>query len=131
MTAKNERPPGGAHTGTNAKAGFQRRHSIMSRLELQELILSFLRSGAENAVTLRDIRNQTGLDGRAVRLAIREMRLRGVPVVSDCCHGYWLSDVPAEIRRCAYSLRHRARETAKAADALSAVADELEKAVAT
>lgn len=120
MTAKNERPPGGAHTGTNAKAGFQRRHSIMSRLELQELILSFLRSGAENAVTLRDIRNQTGLDGRAVRLAIREARLRGVPVVSDNESGYWISNSPDEIRRFANSMRHRAREIAAVAAAVEA-----------
>ena len=90
----------------------------MSRLELQELILSFLRSGAENAMPLRDLRNTTGIDGRTIRLAIREARLRGVPVVSDNESGYWISNSPDEIRRFANSMRHRAREIAAVAAAV-------------
>ena len=96
----------------------------MSRPELQELILSFLRSGAENAMPLRDLRNTTGIDGRTIRRAIREARLRGVPVVSDDENGYWISENPAEIRRFVHSMRNRAKE-------IAAVAEAVEKAVET
>lgn len=116
-----KRPPGWTETGRD-KGGYeipyQQGHSITSRTETQDRILSLLRSGSENALTLRDIRSQTGFDGRRVRLAIREARLRGVPVVSDNESGYWLSDSPDEIRRFANSMRHRAREIAAVAAAV-------------
>lgn len=128
-------PPGWTETGRKSGGGYEpcsQGDYTTRRTELQELILSFLHSGMEHAVTLRDIRNASGFDGRKIRIAFREARLRGVPLVSDCQHGYWLSEIPAEIRACASGLRHRARETVLAADALDATADALEavKAVA-
>ena len=124
-------PPGWDKTGRNGGGGYEpcnKDEYTTPAAEMQELILSFLHKGQENATTARDIRNAAGFGKRAVTLAVREARLNGVPVLSDTS-GYWLSDNPGEIRRCARGLRRRSGRISEAADALDAIACSLESGV--
>ncbi|MBR0283252.1 MAG: hypothetical protein IJQ81_16950 [Oscillibacter sp.] len=114
-------PPGWNKTGRNEGGCESPYHKVdysTNAEKTQDRILSLLRSGAENALTLRDIRRQTGYDGRRVRLAIREARLRGVPVISDNAHGYFLPADEGDKARFVRSMRRRAREIAAVAAAV-------------
>ena len=130
-----KRPPGWRKTGRNG-GGCESpcsKGDYTTRLtKMQAILLECLHFGAEHAMTTRDLTNATGFSGRLIRRMFHEMRLSGVPLVSDTASGCWLSSIPSELRHCSRSLRHRARETVLAADALDATADALEKkAVAT
>lgn len=81
-------------------------------------ISDFLSCGAENGVGLRDLANVTQKPERAVRQQIQQERLSGVPILSDNTSGYFLPGNDAEIVRCVRSLRHRAREIGRVADAI-------------
>ena len=114
-------PPGWTETGRKSggcESPCSEVDYITRLTKTQERILFILRSGAENALTLSDIRRQTGLDGRRVRLAIREARLRGVPVISDNAHGYFLPADESDKARFVRSMRRRAREIAAVAAAV-------------
>ena len=85
----------------------------------QVTISGFLSRGAVNAVTLRQLERVTGLDGRTVRRLIERERREGIPILSDCSDGYYLPICEMERDRCVQSLRHRAGEILRTADALA------------
>lgn len=83
-------------------------------------ISSLLSPGQENAVPLRHLKMVTGFDGRTVRRMISEERFAGMPILADCQTGYYLPATDEEKRRCVRSMRHRAKEIERAAQAIEA-----------
>lgn len=83
-------------------------------------IAALLLPGAARAVPLRELAALTGLEERAVRRAIQQERMAGVPILSDNVHGYYLPLSAAERDGCVRSMRHRAGQILAAADALAA-----------
>lgn len=61
---------------------------------------------------------------REVELAVQAARLEGHAILSNA-DGYWLSQDPAEIRKCAQRLRSRALTQMNTAAALNRAADEM------
>lgn len=58
----------------------------------EQLILSKLRIGMENAVTREELCSATGRCDRAIRKTISSLRYKGVEVMSSSSwRGYWLS----------------------------------------
>lgn len=81
-------------------------------------IADLLSHGQENAVPLRQLIAITGEDGRTIRGKIAAERLAGVPILSDNSTGYFLSGDKGERERFVRSMRHRAREIERAAEAI-------------
>lgn len=84
----------------------------------QGLIEGYLGRGQDAAVTLQQLVNWTGLDGRTVRKQIEAERRRYIPIVSDNIHGYYLAETRAEADAFIRSMRSRVREITATADAL-------------
>ncbi len=87
-------------------------------------ISDLLSSGRENAVPLRHLVKLTKQDGRIVRRRIAAERLAGVPILADNQTGYYLPATAAEAQRCIRSMRHRAKEIERAAEAIASAAGE-------
>lgn len=81
-------------------------------------IADFLSPGQQNAVPLRYLKDLLHLDGRKVRLMIQAERLAGTPILADNQTGYFLPGNDHERARCVRSMRRRAAEIVKAADAI-------------
>lgn len=111
---KDPRPGNQAETGAGIESRCrQRQHGeqcTITTTEMQERILSCLRVGVENALTLSDLTSVTGFDPRAIRREIHKARRDGVPVLSDCEHGYFFPSSAVEKRRFVRSMKHRAKE---------------------
>ena len=84
----------------------------------QRKVSDFLSHGQENAVPLRQLMAMTGEDGRTIRGKIAAERLAGVPILSDNSTGYYLPGDEGERERFVRSMRHRAREIERAAEAV-------------
>ena len=84
----------------------------------QPKIAVLLSMGRENATPLRHLERLTALPGRDVRRRIELERRAGVPILSDNQKGYFLPDNPEEQSECVRSLRHRADEILKTAQAI-------------
>lgn len=81
-------------------------------------ISSLLFPGRENAVPIRDLCSATGLERRFIRHLIAKERLRGVPILSDNSSGYYLPANDSERAQFVRSMRHRAGEITRVADAV-------------
>lgn len=82
-------------------------------------IADYLPHSPLTPVKLQQLVDQSGLDERTVRLALRRAVLRDrIPVVADNSRGYWIASTEAERNACVASLRRRAREIEARADAL-------------
>ena len=81
-------------------------------------ISRLLMHGQENAIPLRCLTTMTKLDGRTVRAMIAAERLAGVPILSDNSTGYYLPGNAAEKERFIRSMKHRAKEIERAAEAI-------------
>ena len=81
-------------------------------------ISRLLSHGRENAIPLRHLTVMTKLDGRAVRAMIAAERLAGVPILSDNSTGYYLPGDDAEKLQFIRSMKHRAKEIERAAEAI-------------
>lgn len=81
-------------------------------------IADLLSHGQENAVPLRQLVALTNTDGRTIREKIAVERLAGVPILSDNATGYYLPGNNGEKERFVRSMRNRAREIERAADAV-------------
>lgn len=81
-------------------------------------IADLLHPGAKNAISRRDLMALTGLSDRELRLMIETERRRGIPILSDNIHGYFLPGDSAERDRCVRSLRRRAKEIEATAAAI-------------
>lgn len=85
-------------------------------------ISNLLSSGAENGIGLRDLCNMTGLSQREVRQVIQRERLNGAPILSNNRDGYFLPGNEMEVASCVRSLRHRATEVFRTAEAIKKAA---------
>jgi len=81
-------------------------------------IADLLLPGRENAIPRRELEKLTGLDGRTVRLMIEAERRTGTPILSDSSTGYYLPATEHERAACVRSMRHRAGEIMKSAQAI-------------
>ena len=81
-------------------------------------ISDLLSYGQENATPRRELERLTGLDGRAVRLLIERERRKGVPILADNATGYYLPATEHERAACVRSMRHRAEEIMRTAQAI-------------
>lgn len=80
-------------------------------------IADLLLEGEEHAVTRQHLEQISGLTGREVQRAIQAARLKGTPILSSSS-GFFLPATEAEKERFVRSMRHRAREISRAADAV-------------
>ena len=87
-------------------------------------VADFLHHGAESAISRRDLMALTGLPDRDLRRLIEAERRQGCPILSDCVGGYYLPGDSAERDRCIRSLRSRAAEIIKTADAIEKAVNE-------
>lgn len=81
-------------------------------------IADFLGYGQSSAVPLRHLKELVDLPGREVRRMIQAERLRGVAILSDNIHGYFLAETEQEKKRFVRSMRGRAAEIEAVADAV-------------
>lgn len=81
-------------------------------------IADLLLPGRENAIPRRELEKLTGLDGRTVRLMIERERREGRPILADNATGYYLPSTEHERAACVRSMRHRADEIRKTAEAI-------------
>lgn len=86
-------------------------------------ISRLLSHGRANAAPLRHLTAMTKLDGRTVRAMIAAERLAGTPILSDNSTGYYLPGDDAEKVKFIRSMRHRAREIERAAEAIEKARD--------
>ena len=87
----------------------------------QGLVSSLLLEGRSNALHLADLVRLTGWPERDVRKAIQRERQRGSPILSDNRSGYFLPQSEAEKVQFVCSMRCRAREILRAANAVARV----------
>ncbi len=81
-------------------------------------IAEYLSAGQENAVSLRCLTGATKLDSRTIRRMIASERLSGTPILSDNTNGYYLPANEWEKESFARSMRHRAKEIERVAQAV-------------
>lgn len=81
-------------------------------------ISSLLLRGRENALPLQHLKAVTNLDGRSVRLMIERERRAGVSILADNLTGYFLPADDEEHEAFVRSMRHRANEILKTAQAV-------------
>ena len=86
-------------------------------------VSDYLLPGQQNAVPLKHLKDLLHLEGRKVRLMIRAERLAGTPILADNQTGYYLPGNDHERARCVRSMRRRAAEIVRAADAIEEAAD--------
>ena len=106
--------PGRAEAGVNHADGYSQRQHNTQDPGGQREIASLLSHGRENAIPRRELEKLTGLDGRTVRLMIERERREGMPILAD-------NAIPAtehERAACVRSMRHRADEIRKTAEAI-------------
>lgn len=114
---KNARPAGGtAGQATENNAGRKILHNdyITGAYPISRLLLH----GRENAVSLRHLVSMTNLDGRTVRSMITAERFDGVPILSDNSTGYYLPANDTEKTQFIRSMKHRAKEIERVAEAI-------------
>ena len=121
---KKSRPSAGtpgrqAETGTCDRASTSNAQHITREREKQPGIIERLLSpGAENGLPLRHLVKLTGLPARQVRQLIQAERLQGAPILADNHSGYFLPGSPRDVEEFARSMRHRAKEIIRAANAV-------------
>ncbi len=81
-------------------------------------IADLLGHGQSAAVPLRHLKELAGLTGREVRRMIQSERLRGIPILSDNINGYYLAADAQEREQFIKSMRGRAAEIVKVAEAV-------------
>ncbi|MDU3680961.1 MAG: hypothetical protein E7G07_13145 [Flavonifractor plautii] len=84
----------------------------------QRKVADLLSHGRENAIPRRELEKLTGLDGRTVRLMIERERREGRPILADNATGYYLPATEHERAACVRSMRHRAGEILRTAQAI-------------
>lgn len=110
--------PGRAEAGVNHEDGNSRNKHITQGPSGQRKVADLLSHGRENAIPRRELEKLTGLDGRTVRLMIERERREGRPILADNATGYYLPATEYERAACVRSMRHRAGEIMKSAQAI-------------
>ena len=110
---KRARPAGGT-AGRATETGSASRADTTSKPQFtpngpggQWKISDLLSCGRENAISCRELERLTGLDGRKV-----------APVLADNTTGYYLPATEHERAACVRSMRHRAAEIMRTAEAI-------------
>lgn len=88
---------------------------IQERVDVKRMVLMWLKVGKPNAITERELVYKLGMrDGRAVRLAIRELIAHGWPIASSVNkpYGYYIIGSRAEAQEYVAVMRARIREDA-------------------
>ena len=85
-------------------------------------VADLLLHGEENAVPLKHLKELVELPGREVRRMIQQARLEGIPICANNLTGYYLAADDLERERFVKSMRHRAGEILKSADAIERTA---------
>lgn len=111
MTKKEKTRPLAGRAGAEIQRYFTTRSGPISRLLLR---------GQENAIPLHDLKAVTGWDGRTIRRMIERERRSGVPILADNSRGYFLPANYHERAACVCSMRHRALEILRTAQAIEA-----------
>ena len=88
----------------------------------QRKVSELLNRGRENAVPLRHLKKLMETDGRTVRLMIQQERLSGMPICADNLTGYYLPASDEERTAFVRSMRHRAAEIMRTAEAIERAA---------
>ena len=109
---------GRAEAGVNHEDGNSRNKHITQGPSGQRKVADLLSHGRENAIPRRELEKLTGLDGRTVRLMIERERREGRPILADNATGYYLPATEHERAACVRSMRHRADEIRKTAEAI-------------
>lgn len=112
------RPAGGTAERAERESHWTSGNSQSDSTTWNGPISRLLSHGRANAVPLRHITAMTKLDGRTVRAMIATERLTGVPILSDNSTGYYLPGNEGERESFIRSMRHRAREIERAANAI-------------
>lgn len=81
-------------------------------------IADFLNHGQANAIPMSHIKALTNLDSRVIRRMIFLERLEGIPILSDNSTGYYLAENVLEKKQFVKSMKHRASEIIRAAEAI-------------
>ena len=81
-------------------------------------ISALLMRGEANAIPLHDLKRISGLDGRIIRRMIQDERQNGTCICVNNKDGYFLAETEAERARCVASMRHRAAEVNRTANAI-------------
>ena len=115
---ENARPTVGAAGQAERESHWASGHSRNDCTTWNGPISRLLMHGQENAIPLRCLTTMTKLDGRTVRAMIAAERLAGVPILSDNSTGYYLPGNAAEKERFIRSMKHRAKEIERAAEAI-------------
>lgn len=103
--SKNKNPP---HCFVNGAGG----------RSASSIVVELLSSGQQNATPRRELEKMTGWSGRMVRLMIEKARRSGVPILSDNASGYFLPGNSTERAQFVRSMRNRAAEILKTAQAV-------------
>lgn len=111
-----------AMAGSILADGNSRDYCTLNSAAGQVRIADLLSPGQENAVPLRHLVKLTERDGRTVRLMIERERRSGALIISDNQNGYWMATDPAEAQMFARSMRHRAGEIIRTAQAIEVAA---------
>lgn len=80
----------------------------MSNTEMIDLLVEFLPSDKESAVTQNDISTHLGISKRSVRQLVQQARHEGYPVCSTPYDGYWYSFAPDDVQSTINILRSQA-----------------------
>ena len=124
MSAKKNAPTnsaklaGAKETGAASRQATTSTYNDTTSLPPGQRVSDYLLPGRQNAVPLKRLKELLDLDGRTVRLMIRGERLQGTPILADCVSGYYLPGDDHERAQCVRSMRRRAAEIVKAADAI-------------
>ena len=122
---KNARPEaatsGRVKRESTRESGNSRNQSTTAADGGQGAVSSLLLEGRSNALHLADLVRLTGWPERDVRKAIQRERQRGSPILSDNKSGYFLPQSEAEKAQFVCSMRCRAREILRAANAVAGV----------
>lgn len=81
-------------------------------------IADLLLKGEENALPLRHLKQMVNLPGREIRKQIQLERLQHIPILANNRSGYYLAGNELERERFVRSMRHRAAEIVKVAQAI-------------
>ena len=125
-TRENTRPEaatsGRAERESHCGSGHSREQSTTTAADGgQGVVSSLLMEGRSSALHLADLVRLTGWPERDVRKAIQRERQRGSPILSDNHNGYFLPQSEAEKAQFVCSMRCRAREILRAANAVARV----------
>ena len=125
MSDKKKTRPAGDTAGRAVETGSASRADTTSKPQFtpngpggQRKVADLLSDGRENAIPRRELERLTGLDGRTVRLMIERERREGSPILADNATGYYLPATEHERAACVRSMRHRADEIRKTAEAI-------------